>query len=174
MKFAGKRFEPAEGVTLSGACVRWKLRMDRISGDIRQDRRPKVQHMLYYMWISQAKGQRMLNKGVLYVVLFWEPKVKGSFSCPFLEKRNKERAGSIQVYSTGTVMACHRYIPSKLTDRREKKMEQSIWQIVDKLIVKLDDLIWGVPLMVLILLGGILLTVRTRSEEHTSELQSQR
>ena len=41
-------------------------------------------------------------------------------------------------------------------------MEQSIWQIVDKLIVKLDDLIWGVPLMVLILLGGILLTVRTR------------
>ena len=41
-------------------------------------------------------------------------------------------------------------------------MEQSIWQTVNNLIVKLDDLIWGVPLMVLILLGGILLTVRTR------------
>ena len=41
-------------------------------------------------------------------------------------------------------------------------MEQSIWQTVNNVIVKLDDLIWGVPLMVLILLGGILLTVRTR------------
>ena len=41
-------------------------------------------------------------------------------------------------------------------------MEQSIWQTVNNVIVKLDDLIWGVPLMVLILLGGVLLTVRTK------------
>lgn len=41
-------------------------------------------------------------------------------------------------------------------------MQQSIWEILNKGIVKLDDLIWNVPLMVLILLGGVLLTVRTK------------
>lgn len=46
-------------------------------------------------------------------------------------------------------------------------MEQSIWQTVNSLIGKLDDLIWGVPLMVLILAGGLLLTIRTKGLQVT-------
>ena len=58
MKFAGKRFEPAEGVTLSGAWFRWKLRMDRISGDIREDRRPKVQET----WVTVCESLRRKDR----------------------------------------------------------------------------------------------------------------
>lgn len=35
-----------------------------------------------------------------------------------------------------------------------------MWEMINALIVKIDDLVWGVPLMVLILSGGLLLTVR--------------
>lgn len=35
-----------------------------------------------------------------------------------------------------------------------------MWNMVNQFLVKVDDLVWGVPLMVLILAGGILLTAR--------------
>ncbi len=35
-----------------------------------------------------------------------------------------------------------------------------MWEMINALIVKIDDMVWGVPLMVLILSGGLLLTVR--------------
>ena len=41
-------------------------------------------------------------------------------------------------------------------------MEQSMWNTINKWIVKIDDLVWGVPLMVLIMLGGLLLSLRTK------------
>ena len=40
-------------------------------------------------------------------------------------------------------------------------MEQ-FFATVNSILVAIDDFIWGVPLMVLILAGGILLTVRLR------------
>ena len=36
-----------------------------------------------------------------------------------------------------------------------------MWEMMNKWLVKIDDFVWGVPLMVLILAGGLLLTVRT-------------
>ena len=41
-------------------------------------------------------------------------------------------------------------------------MEQSMWNTINNWIVKIDDLVWGVPLMVLIMLGGLLLSLRTK------------
>ena len=35
-----------------------------------------------------------------------------------------------------------------------------MWDMVTQFLVKVDDIVWGVPLMVLIIAGGILLTVR--------------
>ena len=35
-----------------------------------------------------------------------------------------------------------------------------MWEMINQLIIKIDNLVWGVPLMVLILSGGLLLTVR--------------
>ena len=35
-----------------------------------------------------------------------------------------------------------------------------MWEMINQLITKIDNLVWGVPLMVLILSGGLLLTVR--------------
>ena len=52
---------PAEGVTLSGAWFRWKLRMDRISGDIREDRRPKVQDT----WVTVCESLRRKDRECL-------------------------------------------------------------------------------------------------------------
>lgn len=36
-----------------------------------------------------------------------------------------------------------------------------MWGMINEWLVKIDDFVWGVPLMVLILAGGLLLTVRT-------------
>ena len=35
-----------------------------------------------------------------------------------------------------------------------------MWDTVNAFLTKVDDLVWGVPLMVLIMAGGILLTIR--------------
>ena len=35
-----------------------------------------------------------------------------------------------------------------------------MWQTINQVLEQIDDLVWGVPLMVLILAGGILLTAR--------------
>lgn len=35
-----------------------------------------------------------------------------------------------------------------------------MWSTINEVLVTIDDLVWGVPLMVLILAGGILLTAR--------------
>ena len=35
-----------------------------------------------------------------------------------------------------------------------------MWETINELLVTIDDLVWGIPLMVLIILGGILLTTR--------------
>ena len=35
-----------------------------------------------------------------------------------------------------------------------------MWEEFNNVLVKIDDLVWGVPLIVLILAGGILLTAR--------------
>lgn len=36
-----------------------------------------------------------------------------------------------------------------------------MWGMINEWLVRIDDFVWGVPLMVLILAGGLLLTVRT-------------
>lgn len=36
-----------------------------------------------------------------------------------------------------------------------------MWETINNLLTTIDDFVWGVPLMVLILLGGLLLTIRT-------------
>lgn len=36
-----------------------------------------------------------------------------------------------------------------------------MWEMMNEWLVKIDDFVWGIPLMVLILAGGLLLTVRT-------------
>lgn len=35
-----------------------------------------------------------------------------------------------------------------------------MWSMINQFLVAVDDFVWGVPLMVLIMSGGILLTVR--------------
>ena len=35
-----------------------------------------------------------------------------------------------------------------------------MWKTINDLLVQIDNLVWGVPLMVLIMAGGILLTLR--------------
>ena len=35
-----------------------------------------------------------------------------------------------------------------------------MWSAINSFLVQVDDLVWGVPLMVLIMAGGLLLTVR--------------
>ena len=35
-----------------------------------------------------------------------------------------------------------------------------MWDTVNEFLTKVDDLVWGVPLMILIMAGGILLTIR--------------
>ena len=35
-----------------------------------------------------------------------------------------------------------------------------MWNSINQVLTKIDDFVWGVPLMVLIIAGGILLTVR--------------
>ena len=35
-----------------------------------------------------------------------------------------------------------------------------MWKTINDILVNIDNLVWGIPLMVLILAGGILLTVR--------------
>ena len=37
-----------------------------------------------------------------------------------------------------------------------------MWEMINQLIIKIDDLVWGVPLMVLILSGGLLLLLERR------------
>ena len=37
-----------------------------------------------------------------------------------------------------------------------------MWKTINDLLVTVDDLVWGVPLMVLIIAGGVLLTARLR------------
>ena len=37
---------------------------------------------------------------------------------------------------------------------------EGFFDVVNNVITAIDDFVWGVPLMVLILIGGILLTVR--------------
>ena len=39
-------------------------------------------------------------------------------------------------------------------------MWETIWQTINDILVKIDDLVWGIPLIVLILSGGIYLTIR--------------
>ena len=38
-----------------------------------------------------------------------------------------------------------------------------MWKTINDILVNIDNLVWGIPLMVLILAGGILLTVRNPS-----------
>ena len=35
-----------------------------------------------------------------------------------------------------------------------------MWKVINEFLVSVDDFVWGIPLMVLILAGGILLTAR--------------
>lgn len=35
-----------------------------------------------------------------------------------------------------------------------------MWKVINEFLVSVDDFVWGIPLMVLILAGGILLTTR--------------
>ena len=35
-----------------------------------------------------------------------------------------------------------------------------MWKTINNILVNIDNFVWGVPLMVLILTGGILLTIR--------------
>ena len=35
-----------------------------------------------------------------------------------------------------------------------------MWATVNEILTKIDDFVWGPPLMVLIMVGGILLTIR--------------
>lgn len=35
-----------------------------------------------------------------------------------------------------------------------------MWELINEWLVKIDDFVWGVPLMVLIMAGGLLLTAR--------------
>lgn len=36
-----------------------------------------------------------------------------------------------------------------------------MWKTINDILVNIDNFVWGIPLMVLILAGGILLTVRS-------------
>ena len=44
-----------------------------------------------------------------------------------------------------------------------RKLVEGFFSVINDGLVAIDDFIWGVPLMVLILFGGILLTVRLRA-----------
>lgn len=35
-----------------------------------------------------------------------------------------------------------------------------MWSMMNQILVAVDDFVWGVPLMILIMSGGVLLTVR--------------
>lgn len=54
------------------------------------------------------------------------------------------RYGEISAYST------------KIVHRKDKTM----WKTINNILVNIDNFVWGVPLMVLVLTGGILLTIR--------------
>ena len=60
MKFAGKRRKSTEGVTLSGAGHTGATVMDRLSGDTRMNRGPKVQHTFSYESLRQADREDIL------------------------------------------------------------------------------------------------------------------
>ena len=45
---------------------------------------------------------------------------------------------------------------------KKGRVVEQFFATVNSILVAIDDFIWGVPLMVLILAGGILLTVRLR------------
>ena len=37
-----------------------------------------------------------------------------------------------------------------------------MWETINEVLAAIDDFVWGVPLIVLILSGGLLLTIRTK------------
>ncbi len=45
---------------------------------------------------------------------------------------------------------------------RESIKEEKMWDSINNTLVAIDDFVWGVPLMVLIMLGGLLLTIRNK------------
>jgi len=53
---------------------------------------------------------------------------------------------------TGIIDCTEKYV----IERKGRKM----WQTMNEILVKIDDFVWGVPLMVLIMAGGLLLTIR--------------
>ena len=48
----------------------------------------------------------------------------------------------------------------KKAANRKKMGEGNMWSTIQSVLKQIDDFVWGVPLMVLILSGGLLLTVR--------------
>ena len=49
--------------------------------------------------------------------------------------------------------------PEKMINCPEKTRRSIMWSIVNEWLKVIDDFVWGVPLMVLILAGGLLLTI---------------
>lgn len=47
-----------------------------------------------------------------------------------------------------------------VSERMREAGEKKMWSTINNFLVTVDDLVWGVPLMVLIMAGGILLTAR--------------
>ena len=43
-----------------------------------------------------------------------------------------------------------------------------MWEAINNFLVAVDDKVWGVPLMVLIIAGGVLLTMQTWAASGTS------
>ncbi len=69
--------------------------------------------------------------------------------------RQKDRAKENK-YVYSFFILCFR----KKTANQKKMGEGNMWSAIQSVLAKIDDLVWGVPLMVLILSGGLLLTVR--------------
>ena len=43
----------------------------------------------------------------------------------------------------------------------QRKGDKVMWETINEVLATIDDFVWGVPLIVLILSGGLLLTIRT-------------
>ena len=44
----------------------------------------------------------------------------------------------------------------------QRKGDKVMWETINEVLATIDDFVWGVPLIVLILSGGLLLTIRTK------------
>ena len=58
--------------------------------------------------------------------------------------------------SDSSIHSLHKNFASPIKKKEVSKM----WNVINNFLVAVDDFVWGVPLMVLILSGGLLLTVR--------------